>query len=267
MGNEPDVYVFSCLLGQLDGEIVDPRIVGEPAMGDNLVTCSCHIVYISLGGGYAHGDVPHVVLVHTLLQRREPQRAVLDGRLLVALAVQGDHALNIHLLLALLGIDDVDFQHILARRQVFQVDGRVGGVEVAGQDRFLAIDGGDLPGAVGIGLLLIGGDVLQRQLDGLVVEVDIVVLATHHNAAARAHDKRGGRLVGLAGIGGDDGIDAVEIAGPATPAWLEADVLLKQFGRILDGEVALIIGNDGGVLQVTAAKSGHTPPVPFVLGE
>ena len=115
-------------------------------------------------------------------------------------------------------------------------------------------------------MLFVGGVVLQRQLDGLVVEVDVVVLATQFDAAAGAHDERGALLVSLTGVGRYRRHDLVVIARPIeTSAGLEVLVLLEEFGREFDGEVALFVGHDGGVHQVFTVTVVHAPPPPGPL--
>ena len=114
VGDKLDCHVLTCLLGQQDGEVVHALVVGEPPLGDDLIGSRCHIINIGFGRRNADGDMAHVLLVHALLQRCEPQRAILDGCRLVGLAVEGNHALHVHVLLALLGIQDVDFEFVLA---------------------------------------------------------------------------------------------------------------------------------------------------------
>ena len=114
-------------------------------------------------------------------------------------------------------------------------------------------------------MFLIGGIVFQRQLDGLVVEIDIVVDAAQLDASARAHDERGALLVSLTGIVGHGGDNPVVIACPATLAILEGLILLKQLRSKFDGEVALGIGHDSSVQQVLAIVVRHAPPPPGPL--
>ena len=144
--------------------------------------------------------------------------------------------------------------------QTGQVNGRVGGVKVASQNGLIAVNRGDFPCAIGVGMLLVGGVVFQWQFDGFVVEVNIVVLAAQFNTASCAYDKRDALLMGLACIGCDGSYDLVIIAGPAAPARNVADVLLEQFGWVFDGEVALFISDDSCIFQVLTAIVAHAPP-------
>ena len=61
-------------------------------------------------------------------------------------------------------------------------------------------------------MLFVGGVVLQRQFDGLVVEIDVLVLGTQLDAAACANDESSAFFLGLAGIGGRGGNNLVVVA-------------------------------------------------------
>ena len=61
-------------------------------------------------------------------------------------------------------------------------------------------------------MLLVGGVVLQRQRDGLVVDEDVMVDHAQLDAAALAHDKGEGLLLGLPGIVGNGGLHLIVIA-------------------------------------------------------
>ena len=259
-GDELDHHVGAGFLGQANAEVVQTFVIVEPSLADDLVGRGCDIIDVGLGRGHADGDVAHIVLVDVLLQRRDPHRVVLDGRHLVFLAVDGDVALDIHFLFARLGIDDVYLEPVFARGQVGQVDGRVVGVQVAGLGGFLATIGDDLPGAPRRGVLLIGGVVFQRQFDGLVVEVGVFVHTAQFDATTGAHDERGGRFLGLTGIGGDGGSDHIVVACPVTA--VAGAVLDEQLGVVGEREHALAVGDDGGVQQVLAAAVSVAPPPP-----
>ena len=114
MGNKHHCHIFSCFLRQENGKVVHPLVVVEPSLGYDLVDSACYIINICFGRGYSDSDVANVVFVHGLSQWVEPHRAVLDGCHLVALTVKGDDAFDIHVLLALFCVKDVDSELVLA---------------------------------------------------------------------------------------------------------------------------------------------------------
>ena len=66
----------------------------------------------------------------------------------------------------------------------------------------------------------------------------------------------------LAGIVGHGGENLIVIACPTTLAGLQVLVLLEQVRGKFEGEVALGVGHNGGILQVLAIVVAHAPPPP-----
>ena len=141
VGGEHHGHVGTSLLGQAHSEVMHALVVIEPSLGHDLVGRCCHIIDVGFGHRDAYGDVGRIGLVHVGRQRRDPQGRVLHRGLFVGLAVKGDVGFGSHVTLTLFGIKDADFELVLARWQVGQIDGRVGSVQVAGLDGLIAVQG------------------------------------------------------------------------------------------------------------------------------